>query len=494
MRKFTDIIDIDDWEVETDSGFAPIRHIGKTVPYEVWEVKTDKGRTIRCADTHIFLDSECDEVYAKDLNKDSRPDMVSTESGVERVVSVCRTGETECMYDIEVDTPQHRYYSNGFLCHNSVFLANDAAHFITGGKNVVFITCEMSDKKIMKRIACNLFDINIREYDAIASDTPRMKSLIARRKTNAVPQLGSLYIKEYPTGTCTVQDVENTIKRVEEQHLKERGKVNVVVIDYLNIMCNSRMPNSENTYLSYKRLCEDLRAVAVRHDCLIVTATQTNRTGQDTNEIELSHTSESHGVNATVDVMLGIIPIESDGVCREYRLKINKIRDGNGRDSKMKINVDFLHMRVNESGVWYDSEGQEHPYNVVPSPNARFAGSMQAALGPVNSGFTPNPSFESGGASVPKPTETVSQPDAAETPEPTPVEVDVPTPQPEPQPAPAVNPAPVVDTTPQPEPVKSDEGAPAGQPSVMEGMFRRGEIGKKAGGYVLKMPTFNDRK
>ena len=119
---------------------------------------------------------------------------------------------------------------------------------------------------------------------------------------------------------------------------------------------------------------------------------------------------------------------------------------------------------------------------------------MQAALGPVNGGFTPNPSFESGGASVPKPTETVSQPDAAETPEPTPVEVDVPTPQPEPQPDPVVNLTPVIDTIPQPEPTKSDEGAPTGQPSVMEGMFRRGEIGKKAGGYVLKMPTFNDRK
>ena len=70
FRKFENKIDVSDWLVETDDGYAPIKTIGKTIPYKVFEIETNLGKRLRCADTHILFDSEWDEIYAKDLNKE----------------------------------------------------------------------------------------------------------------------------------------------------------------------------------------------------------------------------------------------------------------------------------------------------------------------------------------------------------------------------------------------------------------------------------------
>ena len=51
-------------------------------------------------------------------------------------------------------------------------------------------------------------------------------------------------------------------------------KVNVVVVDYINILANYRNPNTENTYMKIKQIAEDLRAMAVKQNMLVISATQ----------------------------------------------------------------------------------------------------------------------------------------------------------------------------------------------------------------------------
>lgn len=347
MRKFEKTFDIDEWEVMTDKGFAPIRTIGKTVPYEVYNVVTDRGKTIRCADTHIFFDTEYDEVYAKDLNKDSRPDHIQTEDGVELVTDVRKTGETENMYDIEVDTEDHRYYVNGFLCHNSIFLCNDAVNFVKSGKNVVFITCEMSSKKVIKRMGANMLNINIDEYDRLSKDEVYIGEKLREARNNQYIPMGRLFIREYPTSCCTTIDVENYIKTIQETL---GFKVHVVVIDYINIMANYRNINSEDLYTKIKQISEDLRAIAVRQECLIVTATQTNRSAFDSDDITISSIAESAGLLHTCDTMLGIIQNSDMRADNKYLIKILKIRDGQGKNTKVEMNITYKRMRVEESG------------------------------------------------------------------------------------------------------------------------------------------------
>ena len=356
-RKFVEKFDVSDWEIKTDNGYRPIKAIGMTVPYEVWEVKTENGRTLRCADTHILFDTEFDEVFAKDLNKDSRPDYIQTESGVELVSSVTNTGDVENMYDIEVDDDFHRYYTNGFLSHNSIFLCNDAVSFVKSGKNVLFITCEMSAKKVIKRMGSNMFDINIDMYDRESIDTDRMAKKISEIRQRQIIPMGRFFVKEYPTSCCTTLDVENYIKRIQEV---EGFKVDVVVIDYINIMANYRNPNTEDLYNKIKQISEDLRAIAVRQSCLILTATQSNRGAFDADDITMSSIAESAGLVHTADTIFGIIQTQDMRIDNRYDLKILKIRDGEGKNNKIEMRIEYRKMRIEETG-YIKKEGFDNP-------------------------------------------------------------------------------------------------------------------------------------
>lgn len=119
-RKFIDIQPVDEFEILTDDGWKDIKNIMKTIEYEVWHLVLENGDFLRCADTHIVFREDLSEVFVCDLNVG---DAVITKSGVSRVVEVCPTGIFEHMYDIEVDSEDHRFYTNNVLSHNSTTTA-----------------------------------------------------------------------------------------------------------------------------------------------------------------------------------------------------------------------------------------------------------------------------------------------------------------------------------------------------------------------------------
>lgn len=43
-RKFVETFAVDEWEIETDTGWEDITSSNKTVEYDVWEIETDGGK------------------------------------------------------------------------------------------------------------------------------------------------------------------------------------------------------------------------------------------------------------------------------------------------------------------------------------------------------------------------------------------------------------------------------------------------------------------
>ena len=96
-------------------GWKDIKSISKTIPYDVWELKTTKY-SIKAADNHIVFFENFEEVFVKDLKPG---DKIICQDGLDEVISIEKTNEVENMYDIHVDSDEHRFYSNGILSHNS---------------------------------------------------------------------------------------------------------------------------------------------------------------------------------------------------------------------------------------------------------------------------------------------------------------------------------------------------------------------------------------
>lgn len=103
----------------------PITHSNKTIEYRVYSVSLSNGTTIQCADDHIFIDSNNNEIFAKD----SLYYNLITQDGIAKVINVTDCGYSECMYDLTVDSVNHTYFTNGVLSHNTTVATIILLHY-----------------------------------------------------------------------------------------------------------------------------------------------------------------------------------------------------------------------------------------------------------------------------------------------------------------------------------------------------------------------------
>lgn len=344
-RKFTETLDVSEWEIETDTGWEDISAIGKTIEYKKWYLKT-RNFELECADDHIVFDEYFNETYVKDLKKD---DLVMTEYGPEEVISVYTNNEYEEMYDIEVNSKNHRYYTNGILSHNSIWLANLAANAIRLGYNSALVSMEMRDRHVVKRLGANLLGITMSEYAKIAEDEDLIRKRISTIGMDDLKTPGKLWVKEYPTSAVTVREVERYLLKMEQM---KNIKFKTIFIDYINILSNWRNPNSENMYLKIKQIAEDLRAMGTRNNWAVVSLTQVNRSGSGaSSSLSLTNIAESSGLGHTVDWLGGIIQDEIMHANKEYLLQTMLNRNEGYKNSRKKFSIDYNYMRILEDSA-----------------------------------------------------------------------------------------------------------------------------------------------
>ena len=186
----------------------------------------------------------------------------------------------------------------------SLFMCHVAASVLLQGKNVLYITLEMSEEKIAERIDANLLNINIKDIETLPK-------IMFESKVNAIAKKtqGTLIIKEYPTASAHSGHFRALLNELQ---LKKSFRPDIIFIDYLNICASSRYRGnlSVNSYSYIKAIAEELRGLAVEFNVPIVSATQTTRSGYGSSDVELTDTSESFGLPATADLMFALISTE----------------------------------------------------------------------------------------------------------------------------------------------------------------------------------------
>ena len=123
--KIVESVDLSGWSIFDGEKMSPAKAMHRTVPYEVWEVKTER-HSLECADFHfLFYEDGC-RVLARELQKGDR---ILVDGGAEEVVSVRNTGRTEEMYDAEMDTQDHKWSTDGIVSHNTTTCTAFLLHY-----------------------------------------------------------------------------------------------------------------------------------------------------------------------------------------------------------------------------------------------------------------------------------------------------------------------------------------------------------------------------
>lgn len=224
----------------------------------------------------------------------------------------------------------------------SLFMCHMGAAAMTLGKNVLYITMEMSEEKIAERIDANILNVPIDQLDTLSKSQYAEKIARVAKSTS-----GKLIVKEYPTGSANASHFRALLNELK---LKKKFVPDMIFIDYLNICSSARMKamgGSINSYTYIKAIAEELRGLAVEFNVPVVTATQTTRGGFGNSDVGLEDTSESFGLPATADLMFALISteeLEAQGQLMVKQLK-NRYNDPT-QNKRFVVGIDRARMRL----------------------------------------------------------------------------------------------------------------------------------------------------
>ena len=229
----------------------------------------------------------------------------------------------------------------------SIFLGNIASNMAEDGKNVLLVTLEMSELLYARRICSNVTKIPMKQ---LAENAPSIKQAMN-------DQGGKIFIKEFPPATITANQLKAFVKKFQEQGIK----LDAIVLDYLNLM---HSPVGNNSYERIKHVTEQVRAMSYLFNCPIISATQLNRAGFDTDNPDLATISESIGLAATADAIISIFQNEEDRGIGVIRLGMMKNRYG-PRGITQAMRIDYNTLTIEQADDIEIDEDMDNTLNVL---------------------------------------------------------------------------------------------------------------------------------
>lgn len=351
IEKNTNISEIsnilDDYEVEIDSPDGWVG-VNQFVDKGVWDeyVLDFEGdwlhKPVRCNENHLF-ETTLGWQKAKDIVNQQL--YFLTKYGWKKGV-VIKTDLKIPIVDIQINHSNHRYWTNGVSSHNtgvgkSLFMCHCAASCLNMSKNVLYITLELAEEEVAKRIDANLMNITFEDLLSLSKDVYKKRAESIKSKTN-----GKLIVKEYPTAGASTIHFKALLN---ELRLKKSFRPDIIFVDYLNICMSARIKPgaSVNSYTYVKAIAEELRGLAVEYNVPLVSATQTNRQGFSSSDVELTDTSESFGLPATADFMFALISTEELDQLNQMMVKQLKNRYNDPTINKrFVIGIDRTKMKL----------------------------------------------------------------------------------------------------------------------------------------------------
>jgi replicative DNA helicase len=193
-------------------------------------------------------------------------------------------------------------------------LAKLGAETMKQGKNVVHYTLELNQNYVGLRYdAC---------FTGIDFQNVRNNVDAVRKKIAEVP--GKLIIKYYPIKTVSAHNLKLHIERVQMLGTK----VDMVIVDYADILRPSHSEKNSNSYSEAGGIYEELRGVAGELQIPIWTASQSNRAAMDDDIIQANNISDSYRKIMTADFVLSLSRKVTDKVANTARFHVIKNRFG----------------------------------------------------------------------------------------------------------------------------------------------------------------------
>ncbi len=228
-------------------------------------------------------------------------------------------------------------FAGGSGSGKSLFMQNLALNWSLQGKNVVYISLELSEELCAMRLDAMLTGMSTKDVMKNSSD-------VELRVKMASKKAGRLQVIQMKNGS-TINDIKAYLR---EYQIQNDIHVDALLVDYLDLMMPITVKvNPSDQFIKDKFVSEELRNLATELGILFVTASQLNRSAVD--EIEFDHSHIAGGISKinTADNLIGIFSSRAMRERGRVQIQFMKTRSSSGVGSKLdlKFNMDSLRIQ-----------------------------------------------------------------------------------------------------------------------------------------------------
>jgi replicative DNA helicase len=199
----------------------------------------------------------------------------------------------------------------------SFALLNMMYNAMLTGKNVLYVTLELSEKAVAKRLYSRIAYASRKDMldeETIAKSANKFFTLAKARGR----------IIYYSSKSLTVEGLENLI---EQYKFYFDFTPDLLIVDYLDLLAPRQSDYKSEYRQKLRSITDDLRSIALRRGIAVLTATQANRLALAKPKITEANVSESFGKVEVADIIIAISQTEEEKKQQRARLILLKNRD-----------------------------------------------------------------------------------------------------------------------------------------------------------------------
>lgn len=211
----------------------------------------------------------------------------------------------------------------------SMLLQNCLANAARVGKRTLHITLELGLRPQIHRYYRQLAQATKSEF---TSDT---KSVKDRLKHWFKFAHGEVILLEYPAYNMD----PDQLKRILERLLRTVGDIDLIALDYLDLMVLPQKARTRTAYEDLGRITHELRAVCTAFDLGVLSATQAVRKPEKTGMLTMRDMGDSYKKVQAADGLISLIQTPEEEEVHQGRLGLLKVRDSGGRGNSITLYI-----------------------------------------------------------------------------------------------------------------------------------------------------------
>lgn len=234
----------------------------------------------------------------------------------------------------------------------SNMLINIAVNAALRGQRVLFMTLELSDEIILRRLHAMMGNFKMSTMDTPEEDWParelaRYDYMLSDRFPNIdFVTVNSEYVSKSPNCDDLDREVANWRQDMRKAGVPDEDAP-IVCIDYIRQIDPGKLVNGniDNTNTKLGKIMQAIKHMAMKHNCVIWTAQQVTRAANRKEHIRKDDIADSIAIANHCDVILGFVPVASQTQVAPVTEESEEDTADQHSDKERLMNVDFVKLR-----------------------------------------------------------------------------------------------------------------------------------------------------